>query len=75
MPTLSGKSTVKVPAGTQGGQKLRIKGAGIKGTGRGKGDMYLNITISVPKKIDKRSKELIEEFSEINSYEPRSGLW
>ncbi|MBE9532298.1 MAG: J domain-containing protein, partial [Proteobacteria bacterium] len=73
VPTLTGHATVKIPAGMQGGQKLRIKGAGVKG--RGKGDMYLNISISVPKKIDKRSKELVEEFSELNSYEPRSGLW
>jgi molecular chaperone DnaJ len=75
VPTLYGKSTVKVPASTQGGQKLRIKGAGVKGVGRGKGDMYLNITISVPKKINKRSKELVEEFSDLNSYEPRRTLW
>lgn len=73
VPTINGETTVKVPAGTHGGQKLRIRGAGIKG--RGKGDMYLNITIRVPSGLDKRSKELIEEFSEINSYEPRSGLW
>lgn len=75
VPTLSGKTTVKVPAGTQGGQKLRIKGAGVTGARGGKGDMYLNISISVQKKIDKRSKELIEEFSKINTYEPRRGLW
>jgi DnaJ-class molecular chaperone len=74
VPTLTGTKKVKVPPGTQGGQKLRIKGEGIKVRGA-KGDIYLKIKISVPKKIDKRSVRLIEEFSEINSYEPRSGLW
>ncbi len=76
VPTLTGTKKVKVPAGTQGGQKLRIKGEGIKGmAGAKKGDIYLKIKICVPKKIDKRSGRLISEFSEINAYEPRSGLW
>ena len=75
VPTLIGTTRVKVPPGTHGGMKLRIKGKGVKGIRGAKGDIYLMITISVPKAINKRSKEIIEEFSEINSYEPRSGLW
>ncbi len=76
VPTLTGTTTVKVPPGTKGGQKLRLKKEGVKGVkGQGRGDMYLNIMISVPKPINKRSRELIEEFSKINTYEPRSGLW
>lgn len=76
VPTLTGTTTVKVPPGTKGGQKLRVKKQGVKGVkGNVRGDMYLNIMISVPKPINKRSRELIEEFSKINTYEPRSGLW
>lgn len=76
VPTLTGTTMVKVPPGTKGGQKLRVKKEGVKGVkGNVRGDMYLNIMISVPKPINKRSRELIEEFSKINTYEPRSGLW
>ncbi|MEE9542853.1 MAG: J domain-containing protein, partial [Thermodesulfobacteriota bacterium] len=75
VPTLTGTKKVKIPPGTKSGVKLRVKGEGVKGIKGAKGDIYLKIMIGVPKKIDKRSKEIIEEFAKINSYEPRSGLW
>ncbi|MEE8575213.1 MAG: J domain-containing protein, partial [Thermodesulfobacteriota bacterium] len=76
VPTLSGNTTVKIAPGTQGGQKLRLKGMGVANVqGAGKGDMYLNISISVPQKVNSASKTLIEEFGRINPYDPRYGLW
>ncbi len=48
--TLEGVRTVKVPAGIQPGQKIRIKGHGVKRLkGSGSGDMYIEITVAVPK--------------------------
>ncbi|MBI5971299.1 MAG: DnaJ domain-containing protein [Deltaproteobacteria bacterium] len=76
VPTIEGFTTIKIPLGTQGGQKLRIKGKGVFGTrARFRGDQYVVINIAVPKKIDAVSKGLIERFSEINPYEPRKNLW
>ncbi len=76
VPTIDGFTTIKIPIGTQGGQKLRIKGKGVYDPhGLTRGDQYIIINIAVPKKVDKKSKEIIEKFDEINPYEPRKGLW
>lgn len=74
VPTIDGHTTVRIPPGTSGGQKLRIKGKGVRAPSR-HGDEYLVINIEVPKKPDPGSKELIEEFDRINPHEPRKGLW
>ncbi|MBI5455054.1 MAG: DnaJ domain-containing protein [Deltaproteobacteria bacterium] len=74
VPTIDGMTTIKVPPGIRSGQKLRIKGKGVYGAG-GRGDEYVIIQIAAQKAVDSRSKELIEEFSRINTYDPRKGLW
>ena len=75
VPTIDGHTTIKIPPGTQGAQKLRIRGKGVYGPGGQRGDQYVVVTITVPKKVDERSRAIIEEFSEINPYDPRKGLW
>ncbi len=76
VPTIDGFSTIKIPPGTQSGQKMRIKGKGIHSPLSGqRGDEYVIINVAAPKKVDQRAKELIEELDKINPYEPRKGLW
>ncbi|MBI5587144.1 MAG: DnaJ domain-containing protein [Deltaproteobacteria bacterium] len=82
VPTIDGSTRIKIPAGTQGGQKLRLKGKGVYYAEEAygvlesrRGDEYIVININVPKKLDEQSKRLLEEFSAINPYEPRKGLW
>ena len=76
VPTIDGYSTVKIPPGTQGGQEMRLKGKGIYNSGkRTRGDQYLIINIAVPRRIDPKIREVIEQMAEINPYEPRKGLW
>ena len=61
------KIKVKVPAGTQNGKILRIKGEGIPhlhDSGR-RGDMYIKILVRVPTRLSSRAKVLLKEFSEI----------
>jgi DnaJ-class molecular chaperone len=70
VPTLDGtKLSVKVPAGTSSGARLRLRGKGIAG-----GDQYIEIKIVVPAAKDDRSRELMEEFARLNPENPRSGL-
>jgi DnaJ-class molecular chaperone len=70
VPTLDGtKLTVKVPPGTSSGARLRLRGKGVKG-----GDQYIEIKIEVPAKLDERSKELMEEFAQLNTMNPRDYL-
>jgi len=70
VPTLDGKTTINIPAGTRSGQRMRLGGKGIvAGQGRPAGDLYVVVQIHPPKKLNKRSRELLEEFREINSKE------
>jgi curved DNA-binding protein len=61
VPTLNGSKKVKVPAGTSGNTKLRLKGEGIPHLkGKGKGNAYVRIFIKIPKKLTAKQKELVE---------------
>jgi molecular chaperone DnaJ len=68
VPTLDGKGKVRVPAGTQPGSVLRIKGKGIPHRGGlGRGDQRIEVTIEVPTSLSARQRELLEEFAKESS--------
>ncbi len=72
VPTLEGHAKMKVPSGTESGQKFRLKGKGAPILGKkGTGDQYAIIKIVPPKKIDERTRQLVEELARANSYNPR----
>jgi DnaJ-class molecular chaperone len=73
-PTLDGGVTITIPPGTQGGQTLRVRGRGIRKKAGAEGDLYVAVTIVVPKRIDEKSKSLIQEFDRENPLQPRAGL-
>ena len=55
---------LSIPAGTQPGQQLRIKGYGIKDLRtKNVGDQYVEVQIEIPKKLTKEEKELYEKLS------------
>ena len=59
VPTLNGRAELKIPAGTSGGRKLRLRGAGLQGAGGKKGDLYAVIRLDVPDQMpDQVRKEL-----------------
>lgn len=66
IPTLEGKKLLlKVPAGTESGKILRISGKGIPHfSGYGKGNLYVELFVKIPKKLTKRQKELLEKLRE-----------
>jgi DnaJ-class molecular chaperone len=58
------RKTLRLPAGTQGGQQLRISGHGMtKGAGNPRGDMLVRIKIEVPKNLTNRQKAAIDELA------------
>lgn len=66
VPTLSGSQKLKIPSGTQPNEIFRLKGMGItKLGGRTKGDQIIAVTITIPKHLNERQRELIEEFAKI----------
>jgi DnaJ-class molecular chaperone len=73
VPTLEGHANMKVPSGTSGGQKFRLKGRGAPFLGKkGTGDQYVIVQIVPPKKISDKAKEYFKELSQDESYDPRS---
>jgi len=76
VPTIDGWAKLKVPAGSQGGQILRLAGKGAPDPRDGKrGDQYVHLQIATPKKLDERSKKLLEELMKLNPENPRKNLF
>jgi molecular chaperone DnaJ len=76
VPTPDGPVSVKVKPGTQDGTLLRVKGKGapkLKGSGRG--DLLARVRVTVPKKLKKRERELIEELQKQSHDDPREALF
>ena len=67
VPTLDGKVAMKIPDGTQSGKIYRLKGKGIPSLqGYGRGDQLVVIRIETPTNLNKKQKELLEEFARIS---------
>jgi len=67
VPTLSDRTTVKIPPHSSSGRKLRLRGKGVKSHKSGKaGDMFLTLKVAPPKKLDEESKQLLQEFARKN---------
>lgn len=65
IPTLSGKAKLKIPAGTPTSTIFRMKGKGIPHlSGVGSGSQMVKIVVQVPKKLNKKQKQILKEFSE-----------
>ena len=68
VPTIDGKRlSLKIPAGSQGGSKLRLKGYGMPSMDeRGRGDAYVKIHIAVPKKLNSKQRAIVEELKDLD---------
>jgi len=72
VPTLSGPIELKIPAGSQSGQKLRLKGKGLPSTPSG--DQYIKLKVVLPKADSKSAKELYQQMSKQLAFNPREAL-
>jgi molecular chaperone DnaJ len=77
VPTIDGRALLKIPPGTQSGQKLRLREKGVpSATKEGtRGDEIVEITITVSMPRDERTKELLRELAKLNPEDPREELW
>jgi molecular chaperone DnaJ len=64
--TPEGTARVRVPPGTQSGQRFRLRERGVPTRGGGRGDLVVEVRIALPRLLDERSKELLREFGRIN---------
>lgn len=71
VPTLEGHAKVKVPAGTQSGHVVKLRGRGVPDlqNGYGNGDQLVRIVVETPRKLSAKQRELLEEFARISGEE------
>jgi molecular chaperone DnaJ len=77
VPTIDGRALLKIPPGTQSGQKLRLREKGVPSATKDgvRGDEIVEITVTVPMPRDERTKELLRELAKLNPEDPRAELW
>ena len=64
VPTLKGHIDLKIPAGTQPEQQLRVRGGGVVDSSKRKGDLRVQIKIEIPRSLTRKQKELLKELEE-----------
>ena len=72
VPTLDGPVTVRVPAGTQPGTTLRLRGSGVPGPGT-PGDLLVTVRVEVPRQLTPRQRAAVEELAAATPDPPREG--
>jgi len=77
VPTIEGgRSQLRIPPGTQSGQKLRMRERGVENSGAGvRGDQIVTVDVAIPQLNDERSREIMREFAKLNNQDPRVTLF
>ena len=76
VPTIDGRSLVRIPPGTNSGRTLRLKEKGVPSVRKGaRGDQYVEIQVMVPEPTDERVRNLMKELEEIAPSDPRKDLF
>ena len=74
-PSIDGKTLLRIPPGTQSGQKFRLRGKGAPSLrGEVRGNQIVEVRVIVPKVADERSKEILRELARLNPENPRAGI-
>jgi len=69
VPTLEGNARLKLPPGTQGGQRFRLRERGLPGVSGPRGDLYVVVQIALPKKLTEREREVWEQLARLHGSE------
>ncbi len=76
VPTIDGRALLKIPPGTQNGQKFRLREKGVQNTRKGThGDQIVEVTLTAPKVQDERTKEILRELAQLHPDDPRATIW
>jgi curved DNA-binding protein len=71
VPTLNGRVNIRIPGGTQSGQKLRVRGRGLPQRQGGSGDLIVETRIEVPEKVSDAERKLWEQLASESKFKPR----
>jgi molecular chaperone DnaJ len=76
VPTIDGRALLKIPQGTQNGQKFRLREKGVENTRKGsRGDQIVEVVIQAPRANDERVREILRELARLNPEDPRAEIW
>jgi molecular chaperone DnaJ len=77
VPTIDGRAQLKIPPGTQSGQKLRMRERGVESAQHvgQRGDQIVTVDVVVPALNDERSREIMRELAKLNNQDPRVSLF
>ena len=71
VPTLDGRINIRIPPGTQNGQRLRVRGQGLPKRGEGRGDLNVLVQVQVPERVNDRERALWEQLARASDFNPR----
>ena len=76
VPTVEGKAQLRIPPGTQSGQKFRLRERGAPSLRKpgAHGDQFVEVQVTLPKVISEETKELLRQYSKLNDENPRVGM-
>jgi molecular chaperone DnaJ len=76
VPTVEGKAQLRVPPGTQSGQKFRLRGRGAPSLRdpNARGDQFVEVQVVLPKVLSEETKELLRHYAQMNSENPRVAM-
>jgi len=76
VPTIDGRAQLKVPQGTQNGQKFRMREKGVLDSRKEtRGDQIVEVVIQAPKANDERTREILRELAQLHPEDPREAVW
>jgi molecular chaperone DnaJ len=76
VPTIDGRALLKIPMGTQNGQKFRLREKGVLNTRKDlRADQIVEVSVQSLKARDERTKELLRELATLNPEDPRAEMW
>jgi molecular chaperone DnaJ len=76
VPTIDGRTLLKIPQGTKNGQRLRLREKGVLNSRTNqRGDQIVEVAIEAPEPRDERTRELLREISKLHPEDPRAEMW
>lgn len=75
VPTLSGKVSMSIPKGASSGQRLRLKGRGIKPARGAAGDQFVRLKVVTPSTINAKMEKIAQDWRDLGADNPRKNLW
>ena len=76
VPTIDGRTLLKIPQGTRNGQRFRLREKGVLNSRTSRrGDQIVEVSIEAPVVQDERTKELLREYAKLHPEDPRAEIW